>query len=327
MPAPFLSRRLHVRARPLIALVLLSTAAPVLATFSIVACDDGGACGVAVATNNQAVGATVPYARAGVGALVSQFETHPHYGPKGLTLLAEGRSPETAIRELLDGDGDFDGTTIAERQIGIVDAKGRAAAYTGAVAQRAAWAGAMRGAGYAVQGNGLAGEAVLAAMRQAFLTRRGALAERLMASLEAGQAAGGQRSGQRSAALLVRTRAGAWQDVDLRVDAAAEPIADLRRLLDQRDALQAIIRAERLAGQARPGEARAAIAEALGRAHGWDRIWRRAGRLALSMGERERALDYLAVFHSANPVWARSELDDPLYQPLHGDPLFENWRR
>lgn len=319
--------RRHPVAGYLAALVLLAAAAPASATFSIVACDSDGSCGVAVATNNQAVGATVPYARAGVGALVSQFETHPHYGPKGLALLAEGRTPEETIRLLLDGDGDFDGTTIAERQIGLVDARGRAATYTGESALRSAWAGALHGERYAVQGNGLAGAAVLSAMQQTFLAQRGALAERLMASLEAGQAAGGQTTGRRSAALLVRTREGDWQDVDLRVDAAAEPIADLRRLYDQHEALQAIVRAERFARQGKPAEARTATADALGLAHGWDRIWRRAARLAIALDERDRARDYLAVFRAINPVWARIEIDDPLYRPLHDDPLFERWRR
>ena len=319
--------RRHPVARCLAGLVLLAAAMPASATFSIVACDADGSCGVAVATNNHAVGATVPYARAGVGALVSQFETNPHYGPKGLALLAEGRTPEATIRLLLDGDGDFDGTTIAERQIGVVDARGHAATYTGEAALRSAWAGAVHGERHAVQGIGLAGAAVLSAMQQAFLARRGPLAERLIASLEAGQAAGGQTTGRRSAALLVRTREGDWQDVDLRVDAAAEPIADLRRLYDQHEALQAIIRAERFARRGKPAEARTAIADALGRAHGWDRIWRRAARLAMTMDERDRARDYLAVFRSINPVWARIEVDDPLYRPLHADPLFERWRR
>jgi len=321
------SRLPRARTLRLAGLALLALASSAQATFSIVACDRDGRCGVAVATNNRAVGASVPYAQAGVGALVSQFETNPGYGPKGLALLAAGRSPEATLQALLDGDGGFDGTTIAERQVGIVDAQGRSATYTGAQARTSAWAGALHGEGYAVQGNGLAGEAVAIAMKQTFLAGHGTLAERLMASLEAGQAAGGQTIGKRSAALLVRTPDGAWQDIDLRVDGAAEPIVDLRRLLEQHYALQAIIRAERLARQDKPAEARTAIAEALRRSYGWDRIWRRAGRLAMTMGDRERTLDYLGVFLSVNPVWARQELDDPLYQPLHGQALFEAWRR
>jgi len=295
------------------------------ATFSIAACDGDGDCGVAVATNNLAVGASVAYAQAKVGALVTQFETNPTYGPKGLGLLATGKAPEAVVKALLDGDEDFDGSTIQARQIAVVDAKGHAATFTGAEAMAAPWAGARHGEGYSVQGNGLAGEAVITAMEQSFLVTKGTLAQRLLASLEAGQAAGGQTIGKYSAALLVRTRDGAWQDIDLRVDGAAEPIPDLRRLMEQHYALQAIIRAERLATKGAKGEARAAIAEALHRSGQWDRIWRRAARLAMTMGDRRSALDYLGVFVAINPVWGRIELQDALYAPLHGDAQFDAW--
>jgi uncharacterized Ntn-hydrolase superfamily protein len=295
------------------------------ATFSIAACDRGGDCGVAVATNNLAVGSSVPYAQARVGALVSQFETNPAYGPKGLALLAAGAQPEQAIKTLLDGDGDFDGESIAARQVGVVDAQGRSATYTGAQAQDSAWAGSLRGDGYAVQGNGLAGPQVLAAMQRVFLASKGALAERLMAALEAGENAGGQGIGRMSAALLVRTVEGAWQDVDLRVDGAAEPVKDLRRLTDQHYALQAILRAERQARKGQVVEARVSILEALRRSRGWDRIWRRAARLAMTMGDQRAALDYLGVLLSINPAWGRIEMRDSLYLPLRDNPLFNSW--
>lgn len=295
------------------------------ATFSIVACDHAGNCGVAVATDNLAVGATVPYAQARVGALVSQFETNPSYGPKGLALLSSGATPEAAIKRLLDGDGNFDGTTVAERQLGVVDAKGRSANYTGSGALAASWAGAQRGDGYSMQGNGLAGAEVIAAMERTFLATTGPLAERLMASLEAGQAAGGQSIGRMSAALLVRTTEGNWQDVDLRVDGAAEPMTDLRRLLDQHDAWQVMIRAEHQAANGQREMARTSMSEALRLSHGWDRIWRRAARLAISMGDKDSALDYLGVFVSLNPVWARTELQDGIYQPLRENALFRSW--
>ncbi|WP_430389960.1 DUF1028 domain-containing protein [Dyella sp. 20L07] len=297
------------------------------ATFSIVACDRAGNCGVAVATNNLAVGASVPYAQAGVGAIVSQFETNPAYGPKGLALLSSGNSPEAAIHRLLDGDGDFDGSTVAERQVGIVDAHGRSANYSGSEALSSAWAGARKGDGYSVQGNGLANAEVISTMERTFTSARGDMAERLMASLEAGQEAGGQTIGQMSAALLVRTTAGNWQDVDLRVDSAAEPIKNLRQLLDQHYALQAMIRAEQQARKGSIGFARTAMAEALHRSHGWDRIWRRAARLAMNMGDKDNALNYLGVFVSLNPAWGRIELQDPIYEPLHGNSLFESWKK
>ena len=146
-----------------------------------------------------------------------------------------------------------------------------------------------------------------------------------MASLEAGEQAGGQTIGRLSAALLVRTTDGAWQDIDLRVDGAADPVQDLRRLMEQHYALQAIIRAEHQAKKGARAEARASISEALRRSHGWDRIWRRAARLAMTMGDRDGALDYLGVFLSINPVWARAEMSDEVYRPLREGALFRAW--
>lgn len=303
--------------------VLLAMPGAASATFSIAACDRQGNCGVAVATNNLAVGASVPSAQARVGAIVTQFETNPSYGPKGLALLASGLPPERAVQALLDGDGDFDGETIAARQVGAVDAQGRSWAYTGAQAGSAAWAGAAYGAGYSVQGNGLAGERVLPAMQAAWLSSDGPLAERLMAALEAGENAGGQTIGRMSAALLVRTVEGGWQDIDLRVDGAADPVKDLRRLVEQHYALQAMLRAERQQRKGLPAEARASISEALRRSRGWDRIWRRAARLAVTMGDRRSAFDYLGVLMSINPAWGRIELQDRLYLPLRDDPQFK----
>jgi len=311
--------------RGIVGLALLLSTPLASATYSIVACDQQGACGVAVATNNLAVGASVPYARAGVGALVSQFETNPHYGPEGLALLAGGASPQAAIESLLKNDGNFDDTTIAERQIGMVDAKGRSATYTGSEAAAASWSGSIHGDGFSVQGNGLVGDRVLTSMRDAFLQKRGALAEKLMSALEAGQSAGGQTIGMMSAALLVRTPQGAWNDIDLRVDGSATPIHDLRRLVEQHYALDSIIRAEHQAKVGDKANARISLADALRRSYGWDRIWRRAARLAMQMGDTDRALDYLAVFVSLNPDWAKLELDDAIYAPLRGNPLFDAW--
>jgi uncharacterized Ntn-hydrolase superfamily protein len=305
---------------------LLVTPSLACATFSIVACDKDGTCGAAVATNNLAVGASVIYAQAHVGALASQFETNLHYGPKGLALLSHGESPEQTIAALLADDGHFDGEGIEARQVGIVDARGRSSTYTGAEAMSSHWAGALRGDGYAVQGNGLASDAVLKAMERAYLSSSGVLAERLMAALEAGQQAGGQTIGRMSAAILIRTSEGDWQDIDLRVDGAPEPIHDLRRLLEQHFALQAIIRAERFAKQERRDDARMAIADALHRSYQWDRIWLRAARLSMQMGDADRTLDCLGVLMTINPVWAQQELQDPLYEPLRTNSLFMSWK-
>jgi uncharacterized Ntn-hydrolase superfamily protein len=296
------------------------------ATFSIVACDKEGNCGAAAATNNLAIGASVVYAQAHVGAVVSQFETNPSYGPKGLALMAAGELPEKVVTKLLAEDSHFDDQGPEARQVGVVDVHGHSAAYTGAEAMASTWAGALRGDGYSVQGNGLAAEAVLKAMERTYLSSTGPLAERLMSALEAGQQAGGQTIGRMSAAILVRTNEGNWQDIDLRVDGAAEPIPDLRRLVEQHYALQAIIRAEQLVKQGKRADARTAIADALRRSYQWDRIWLRAARLSMRMGDTDRTLDCLGVFLTINPVWARQELQDPLYTPLRTNPLFASWQ-
>ncbi|WP_313444075.1 DUF1028 domain-containing protein [Stenotrophomonas indicatrix] len=313
--------------RSCLTLLLAAVAAPAWATFSIAACNEAGDCGVAVATHNLAVGGVgVPWAQAKVGAVASQFETNPTYGSKGLALLAEGRTPAQVLKQLLDEDGDFDGTTIAERQVGLVSARGGNAQYTGTTAQRADWAGAVGEGKVSVQGNGLAGPDVLAAMQRAFTTTHGALAARLLAALEAGQAAGGQRSGQWSAALLVRTPGGDWQDTDLRVDADPRAVARLRELYDMRLSNEAIIRAEQQWEQGDVAGAHASLATSLALAHGWDRTWARAARLAISHDETALAREYLAGLRALNPGWVKQELALPLYAPLRGDAVVEAWR-
>lgn len=313
--------------RSCLALLLAAVAAPAWATFSIAACNEAGDCGVAVATHNLAVGGVgVPWAQAKVGAVASQFETNPTYGSKGLALLAEGRTPAQVLKQLLDEDGDFDGTTIAERQVGLVSARGGNAQYTGVTAQRADWAGAVGEGKVSVQGNGLAGPDVLAAMQRAFTTTHGALAARLLAALEAGQAAGGQRSGQWSAALLVRTPGGDWQDTDLRVDADPRAVARLRELYDMRLSNEAIIRAEQQWEKGDVAGAHASLATSLALAHGWDRTWARAARLAISHDETALAREYLAGLRALNPGWVKQELALPLYAPLRGDAVVEAWR-
>ncbi|MEM9664185.1 MAG: DUF1028 domain-containing protein [Bacteroidota bacterium] len=320
-------RRLHGW---LLVLVLISAAGyprPASATFSIVACEaEGGTCGVAVATNNLAVGASVCYAEAGVGALVSQFETNPRYGPDGLRWLADGLDAQATLARLLADDGNFEGLGIGFRQVGIVRAQGQGAVHTGEAVLASPWAGSRVGPHYTIQGNGLAGEAVVLAMEAAFLNAPGPLAERLVAALTAGQRAGGQATGTLSAAVLVRTPQGWPFDIDLRVDADEAPVASLNRLLDLHYARQAIIRAERLARQGETDQAWTAVAEALHRGARWDRVWRRAARLAIALDEPARALEYLGVFMALNPAWARSEIEEARYAPLHDNPLFRSWQ-
>jgi uncharacterized Ntn-hydrolase superfamily protein len=201
-----------------------------LATFSIVAFDPkNGDLGVAVQSKFLAAGAVVPWAKAGVGAIATQSWANTSYGPKGLELLSLGLSAPEVVEILIAED---EGRDL--RQVGIVDAQGKAAAYTGKGCFE--WAGHIIGPGYACQGNILAGPKVVEAMAEAFEKSEGELAHRLVAALEAGQAAGGDRRGQQSAALLVVREKGGYggfndRYVDLRVDDHPEPIKELKRLL------------------------------------------------------------------------------------------------
>jgi len=200
-------------------------------TYSLVAADpEAGEVGVAVQSKYFAVGAVVPWAEAGVGAVATRASGVAAYGPRILALLGQGMEPDAAIAAALADDVERE-----TRQIGVVAANGVAGSVTGD--RCGAWAGSLVGEGYAAQGNLLAGEAVVADMARAFETTQGSLGERLLAGLEAAQAAGGDRRGQQSAALIVE-RAGAAGEsrdgldrvVDLRVDDHAEPVVELRRL-------------------------------------------------------------------------------------------------
>jgi uncharacterized Ntn-hydrolase superfamily protein len=205
-------------------------------TFSIVArSTDGESWGVAVASKFLAVGAVVPAAVAGVGAIATQADANVAYKGLALAHLDEGATASVALQRLLEEDDGRD-----ERQVGIVDVEGGAASHTGHACLD--WAGSETGDGYAIQGNILAGDFVVAAMQDAFEASDPdePLARRLLAALAAGDDAGGDRRGRQSAALLVvREGAGyAGGDdvaVDLRVDEHPDPVTELSRLLDLND--------------------------------------------------------------------------------------------
>ena len=204
---------------------------PRLATFSIVACHpDALEWGVAVASKFLSVGAVVPWARAGVGAIATQSYANTTYGPAGLELMAQGFSAGATLNGLIAADEE-----PRQRQVGVVDAAGGAATYTGE--DCLPWAGGRTGDCFAAQGNILAGPAVVDRMAEAFDRTNGDLVDRLIAALGAGQAAGGDSRGQQSAALLVVKPNGGYggyndRYVDLRVDDHPAPIAELQRLLD-----------------------------------------------------------------------------------------------
>ena len=198
-----------------------------LNTFSIVGrCPRTGRLGVAITTSDVAVGSRCPYVRPGVGAVSTQASTDPRMGPESLRLLEAGKSPEISLRELASKDGH-----IERRQIGLVDAQGRAAARTGAA--NAEWAGHVVDDNFVAMGNGLAGERVVQAMADTFRASEPQdLEERLLRSIEAGQEAGGEARDStpyHSASLLVYG-AESYPRVDLRVDEHPTPIQELRRV-------------------------------------------------------------------------------------------------
>ena len=196
-------------------------------TFSIVARDpEDGVFGVAVSTAVPCVGAGVPHVRAGVGAIATQSYTNVRLGIDGIALLEKGLSPQAALTALLAED-----EQAALRQCAGVDARGRVFAYSGA--QCVDWYGHRPGNNYSVQGNMLVSKATIDAMAEAFEASKGHLSSRLLKALEAGQAAGGDKRGRESAALVVAPFAGdAWAKIDIRVDQHHDPVAELRRVFN-----------------------------------------------------------------------------------------------
>jgi uncharacterized Ntn-hydrolase superfamily protein len=198
-------------------------------TFSIVGFDPGnGDLGVAVASKFPCVGAVVPWARAGVGAVATQAWANTDLGPDGLRLMAGGMPASSALDAVLEGDDGRD-----ERQAGFVDTNGGAATFTGSGCVD--WAGGVSGEHFAAQGNILAGEDVVTAMADAFVGTEGDLSDKLLAAVRSGDAAGGDRRGKQSAALLVVRAGGGYEGrndryIDLRVDDHADAPAELARL-------------------------------------------------------------------------------------------------
>ena len=204
--------------------------AEVVATYSIVACDlNAGQWGVAVQSKFLAVGSVVPWAEPHIGAIATQAYANPRYGPQGLELLREGLGAQEVVDRLTKADDGRD-----HRQLGVVDAEGAAATYTGKECMD--WAGGRTGTGYAAQGNILVSAETVDALAVSFEASAGKpLAERLIDCLAAAQAAGGDSRGQQSASLLVVERDGGYANlsdavVDLRVDDHELPIEELRRI-------------------------------------------------------------------------------------------------
>jgi uncharacterized Ntn-hydrolase superfamily protein len=193
-------------------------------TWSIIAHDPTtGQIGIAVATRFFAVGARVPHIAPGVGGVATQALVNPYYGIDGVKLLREGSTPREVVDTLTAAD---DGRE--SRQLHVMDINGRIAAHTGR--ECVDWCGHIQGAGFSLAGNMLAGAAVLDDTAKAFAASGGLpFAQRLIAAMKAGEAAGGDKRGKQSAALLIHGSE-EWSDLDLRVDDHADPLAELERL-------------------------------------------------------------------------------------------------
>ena len=210
--------------------------AELVSTYSIAACDlDASQWGVATQSKFLAVGAVVPWAEPYVGAIATQAYANPRYGPEGLSLLREGVPAEEVVARLTAADAGRD-----QRQLGVVDSEGRSASFTGS--ECLDWAGGRTGPCYAAQGNILVSAETVDAIAETFERSSGTLAERLLDCLDAAQAAGGDRRGQQSAALLVVEQDGGYAKlsdtvVELRVEDHGRPLEELRRLYRLHEAL------------------------------------------------------------------------------------------
>jgi uncharacterized Ntn-hydrolase superfamily protein len=288
-------------------------------TFSIVAADlAAGEVGCAVQSRYFSVGSVVPWVRAGVGACATQAAGVAAFGERALVELDRGATPEEALERVLADDEGRE-----TRQLGIVTADGRAAAFTGADCLD--WAGHHVGAGFAVQGNILAGEAVTHEMARAFEETVGPLVHRLVTALEAGQAAGGDRRGQQSAAVVVErtgaraeSREGIDRICDLRVEDHTEPIAELRRLVRIWTTWDSMRRANRLYEEREYAAAADAMQVALEREEEPMLLYNLACYESLA-GRREEAVAHLRRAVELDGSYRALSADDPDFEPIRAE--------
>lgn len=285
-------------------LAVLPSATPLrpVATYSIVARDAAtGEMGVAVQSHWFSVGSVVPWAEAGVGAVATQSFVEPAYGPRGLALMKQGLDPGQILFQLTKED-----PTPKGRQVAMVDAKGRAGAFTGPSCIPAA--GHYLGAGYSVQANLMLSDEVPTAMAKAFEKAEGPLAERMLAALEAAQSVGGDIRGKQSAAILVVRGTPSdkpWTDrlVDLRVEDSPEPLEELRRILGLQRAYERMNRGDDAVAAGKMDEALREYSAAQAMVPDNDEFvfW-----TAVALVGNERTADALPLFRKAfrmNPSW------------------------
>ncbi len=291
--------------------IIDETGEEIIATFSIVARDPiTEELGVAVQSRAFRAAAIVSYAKSGVGAIATQASANQSYGPRGLELLEQGLSPDEVVTRLTNADEGRD-----RRQLAVIDAQGRVSAYTGS--RTSDWAGHIEGDNYSVQGNILVSEEVVQAMAQAFETAEGELAERLMAALDAGQAAGGDARGKQSGGILVVKPIGdsgrttdRW--IDVRVDDHPTPFLEIRRLMNMSVSRNKTRLATQLASEGRFPDAIAAQRKAIAMRPGNDQYLYGLARLHARAGNTASAIEVLSQAIVMNERWqerARSESD------------------
>jgi uncharacterized Ntn-hydrolase superfamily protein len=268
-------------------------------TYSIVARDpDTGECGAAVQSHWFSVGSIVSWAEPGVGAVATQSIAEPAYGPRLLERLRTGQAPREALDALLAADGQ-----ARFRQVAAIDARGEVAAHTGDGC--IPYAGDTQGTGFSAQANMMAGHGVWPAMAEALAAATGPLARRLLAALDAGEAAGGDVRGRQSAALVVVPHAGEpWQrTVELRVEDHPDPLRELRRLLDLADAYAVATEGDDLVGEGRHAEAadRYRRAAELAPANAELLFW--AGLALAQGGEMEAGAERVRSAIEMHPGW------------------------
>ena len=290
-------------------------------TFSIIARDPAtGELGLAVHSKALAVGSRVITIKGGIAVIAHQATSNPMYGALGLDLLLAGMTPQQALDIIVRGDGDRD-----RRQVAMLDQQGRTAAWTGPGTND--WKGHRCGENYCAQGNILAGPEVVDAMARAFETSTGPLAERLLAALEAGQAAGGDARGMQSAALVIaRPLGGAagFSDrvIDLRVDDHRTPLVELGRLLR-------LVRSGQMVGESSAALGGKNAAEALAKARAAcdtspenDNAWVMLARVHLQAGRKADALEAIRKAVDLNPANRLQLSRNPAFEPLANDPEF-----
>jgi uncharacterized Ntn-hydrolase superfamily protein len=293
----------------------------IIATFSIVARDPvTEELGIAVQSRAFRAAAIVSYAKAGVGAIATQASANQAYGPEGLALLEQGLSPEQVVRRLTEADPGQD-----RRQLAIIDAQGRVAAHTGASTSN--WAGDIQGENYSAQGNILAGEAVVREMARAFEETEGVLAERLMAALDAGEAAGGDARGKQSGGILIVKPIGdsgrttdRW--VDVRVDDHLTPFVEIRRLMNMQVSRNQAGLARDFAADGRLDDAVRAQRKAVALAPEQAQYLFGLSELYAQAGDRPQALATLSLAVDRDRQWGERALASEAFAGLRNDGEF-----